>query len=92
MKLKSALLLTFAATANACSVMEHLCGSVPTGDIPAAVACLTKHNDELSAAGCALPKEAFDLLKLAVDAPRELAEGLAKSEIAAIVTTDNLGP
>ena len=63
-----------------------------SGDIPAALECLTKHDAELTAASCQLPKEALDLLRMAVESPEELAEGLRRSDVAAIVTTENLGP
>ena len=63
-----------------------------SGDIPAALECLTKHDAELTAANCQLPKEALDLLRMAVESPEELAEGLRRSDVAAIVTTENLGP
>jgi len=92
--MKTALLLSL-ATANAldCSMlMEKLCGDVPIGDVPAAVSCLETNNLELTSAGCRLPEEALSLLKMAVDSPQELAEGLRKSEIAAVVTLENLGP
>ena len=92
--MKTVLLLSL-ATANAldCSMlMEKLCGDVPIGDVPAAVSCLETNNLELTSAGCRLPEEALSLLKMAVDSPQELAEGLRKSEIAAVVTLENLGP
>ena len=95
MKTTAALLLTLAATATAsdCTkTLNDLCNTVSSGDIPAALECLTKHDAELTAASCQLPKEALDLLRMAVESPEELAEGLRRSDVAAIVTTENLGP
>jgi len=94
--LKSVLLLTGTLTissAKDCSIVEELCGHNAVGDLPAAVACLTKHDATLSKVGCSFPEEAMSILKMAADPTRhqELAQGLAKSDFAAIVKTDNLG-
>ena len=90
----SLLLTTLFAGANAATncndLLESTCGNVGS-DYKAAYACLTEHNSVLVQASCQLPAEALSLLRMAVEDQEGLAQGLRASDMAAVVTVDNLG-
>lgn len=93
--MKTLLLTTLFAGASATTtcndLLESTCGANAASDYKAAYACLTEHNSVLVQANCQLPGEAMSLLRLAVEDQEGLAQGLRSSDMAAVVTVDNLG-